>query len=264
MAAASGIERANAIGGGERPRAGRLGAAPALAVEPSGRVRGVELRPVPGGEGHVGEDARPVLVQSPRQDSGLSRGAGRRRDVTAASRSSGRPGRRRWRRRRRRRTARSCRHGPAHSSRSGRGSRCQLAPRTFGIAAFRPPRGRRRGTSFKPRRPRRASLRRKAVRTGTTADRPMSLPSPSRRPSAPTPTPTATIPATDTMRTFRRTFGPVASMRRRAIVAPSVRARWRVPVAFGRAARKGRRPLLDPGTEPGSPGSRRGRSSRAS
>jgi hypothetical protein len=59
-------------------------------------------------------------------------------------------------------------------------------------------------TSFTPRRPRLASLRRKAVHTGSASDVPTSMPSTSRRPSLLTPT--AMMTATETMRPPRRTF----------------------------------------------------------
>ena len=59
-------------------------------------------------------------------------------------------------------------------------------------------------TSLTPHRPRRASLRRKAVQKGSASDGPMSSPRTSRRPSVLTPT--ATITATDTIRPFWRTF----------------------------------------------------------
>ena len=81
--------------------------------------------------------------------------------------------------------------------------RCQVALRIFEIAALMPSWASE-TTSFTPRRPRRASLRRKAVQKGSASDGPMSMPSTSRRPSALTPT--ATITATETMRPFWRTF----------------------------------------------------------
>jgi hypothetical protein len=59
-------------------------------------------------------------------------------------------------------------------------------------------------TSFTPRRPRRASLRKKAVQKGSASEAPISMPSTSRRPSLLTPT--AMMTATETMRPFWRTF----------------------------------------------------------
>jgi hypothetical protein len=64
-------------------------------------------------------------------------------------------------------------------------------------------------TSLTPRRPRRASLRRKAVQKVSASDGPISMPRISRRPSPLTPT--ATITATETMRPCWRTFTDVAS-----------------------------------------------------
>ena len=81
--------------------------------------------------------------------------------------------------------------------------RCQVALRILAIAAFRPSWASEM-TSFTPRRPRRASLRRKAVQKGSASEGPMSMPSTSRRPSVLTPT--ATITATETIRPFWRTF----------------------------------------------------------
>jgi hypothetical protein len=59
-------------------------------------------------------------------------------------------------------------------------------------------------TSFTPRRPRRASLRRNSTQNGSASEGPMSMPRTPRRPSVLTPT--AMITATETMRPFRRTF----------------------------------------------------------
>lgn len=59
-------------------------------------------------------------------------------------------------------------------------------------------------TSFTPRRPRRISLRRKAVQKDSASEGPMSMPSTSRRPSLLTPT--AMITATETIRSFWRTL----------------------------------------------------------
>jgi transposase len=81
--------------------------------------------------------------------------------------------------------------------------RCQLALRIFEIAALMPSWASG-TTSFTPRSPRRASLRRKAVQKGSASDGPMSIPRTSRRPSALTPT--ATMTATETIRPFWRTF----------------------------------------------------------
>jgi hypothetical protein len=81
--------------------------------------------------------------------------------------------------------------------------RCQVALRIFEIAAFRPSWASE-TTSFTPRRPRRASLRRKAVQNGSASEGPMSMPRISRRPSLLIPT--AMITATETIRPFWRTF----------------------------------------------------------
>ena len=59
-------------------------------------------------------------------------------------------------------------------------------------------------TSLTPRRPRRASLRRKSVQKVSASDAPIARPSTSRRPSPLTPT--AMITATETMRPSRRAF----------------------------------------------------------
>lgn len=56
-------------------------------------------------------------------------------------------------------------------------------------------------SSFTPRRPRRASLRRNAVRNGPASEGPMSVPGTARRPSLLTPT--AMMTGTGTMRPFR-------------------------------------------------------------
>jgi hypothetical protein len=63
----------------------------------------------------------------------------------------------------------------------------------------------------------------KAPQKGSASEGPMSIPGTSRRPSVFTPT--ATITATETIRPFWRALRQVASIRRRGIVAPSVRAR---------------------------------------
>jgi hypothetical protein len=81
--------------------------------------------------------------------------------------------------------------------------RCQVALRTLAIAAFSPSWASE-TTSFTPRSPRRASLRKNSTQNGSASDGPMSMPSTSRRPSVLTPT--ATITATETMRPFRRTL----------------------------------------------------------
>ncbi|GJD83478.1 hypothetical protein HPGCJGGD_1345 [Methylobacterium haplocladii] len=62
--------------------------------------------------------------------------------------------------------------------------------------------------SLTPRRPRRASLRRKAVQNVSASDGPASLPSTSRRRSA------LTITATETVRPASRVFTSVASIPR--------------------------------------------------
>jgi hypothetical protein len=59
-------------------------------------------------------------------------------------------------------------------------------------------------TSLTPRRPRRASLRRKSVQKVSASDAPIAKPSTSRLPSSLTPT--ATITVTETMRPSRRAF----------------------------------------------------------
>ena len=81
--------------------------------------------------------------------------------------------------------------------------RCQVAVRTLETAALMPSWASE-TTSFTPRRPRRASLRRKAVQKVSASEGPISMPSTSRRPSALTPT--ATMTATETMRPAWRTF----------------------------------------------------------
>jgi hypothetical protein len=60
--------------------------------------------------------------------------------------------------------------------------RCQMAQRTFTIAAFSPSWASEMA-SLTPRRPRRASLRRNSVKNGSASEGPMSRPSTSRRPS---------------------------------------------------------------------------------
>ncbi len=67
-------------------------------------------------------------------------------------------------------------------------------------------------TSLTPRRPRRASFRRKSVQKVSASEGPTSMPSTSLRPSLFTPT--ATITATETIRPSWRTFTEVASIQR--------------------------------------------------
>jgi hypothetical protein len=59
-------------------------------------------------------------------------------------------------------------------------------------------------TSFTPRRPRRARLRRKSVQKVSASDAPIAMPSTSRRPSLLTPT--AMVTATETIRPACRTL----------------------------------------------------------
>ena len=81
--------------------------------------------------------------------------------------------------------------------------RCQVAFMTFDTDALMPAWASE-ITSLTPRRPRRASLRRKSVQNVSASDAPTSMPSTSLRPSALTPT--ATITAFETMRPSLRTF----------------------------------------------------------
>ncbi len=111
----------------------------------------------------------------------------------------------------------------------------------FEIAAFRPLVGIGDHQLHPPRRPRRASLRRKAVQNGSASGGPMSMPSTSRRPSLLTPTARPLWPARGEARHLRRPRGL------KAAIAKILSATWqRCRVHFMRnalahAGRSGRR-----------------------
>ena len=81
--------------------------------------------------------------------------------------------------------------------------RCHVACNTLAMAALMPSWASE-ITSLTPRKPRRASVRRKSVQKVSASEGPMAMPNTSRRPSALTPT--ATVTATDTMRPLCRSF----------------------------------------------------------
>src|SRR5258708_2760224 len=91
--------------------------------------------------------------------------------------------------------------------------RCQLAPRTLVMAAFSPSCASE-ITSFAPRRPRRARLRKNSTQNGSASLWPTVMPSTSRRPSLLTPT------ATPTPTTPRLSRDPVDDPAERAVVQP--------------------------------------------
>src|ERR1700748_2173716 len=173
-----------------------------LAVETLDRIGGVQLRPMRGGEAHIGEHVGFGFVHQRRElpqlgaqlvgDPAPLRSRGRRSVLSEGGGDESR--------------------NNAPAALAGMGERvaekvnsAALPTRVhdFGDPALMPSWASE-TTSLTPRRPRRLSLRRNSVQKVSASEGPMSMPKTSRRPSLFTPT--ATMTATETMRPLWRTF----------------------------------------------------------